>query len=515
MKLALLATLAVAELLAIIAAYQVFADIECRLTGVESACRLLRSMTARGLAVAAALGLYACLRPQSFAGLARRARNRPPAPAWPVLHGLGVALIFLPLPLFGAAGLNSNFAPALAIMSLGGALAAAGGLFWAVPPRGWLAWLKSGGAALFLVLGGALLVPDLALLLEPLWYVGALTNVTFALVHLILQSTGAAVWADLQQHVIGLDGFNVRIGSPCSGVEGLVLVTVFMGFYALLMRGSLRQARFWLVLYPLVLLASWAFNVARIAGLIMIGAWVSPGHALNGFHSYAGWLMFTLLALAVLVAVHRLRWLQAKPAAEAEEPLSHDPVAARIVPFIAMMVSGIIASAFWTDPEAGYPLRCLFMAVALWWALPALKRLEWRITWTDLLAGAAVGVGWLLTAPDAAPAEAAVPASLTWILFRVLGTTLLVPLIEELFFRGYVLARLDGDTVLRRLAALAISSALFGLLHGRFAAGVLAGAVFGILMLRSGRVSGPVAAHALANAVIAAWAAITSNWQLI
>ncbi|MEY8839189.1 exosortase E/protease, VPEID-CTERM system, partial [Cribrihabitans sp. XS_ASV171] len=101
----------------------------------------------------------------------------------------------------------------------------------------------------------------------------------------------------------------------------------------------------------------WALNVLRIAILIMIGAWISPEHALNGFHSYAGWLLFTLLAIGVLAVAHRWRWLHREEAVPAaSQPLSRDPIVARIAPFVVMMISGLVVQAFWPEPEAGYPL---------------------------------------------------------------------------------------------------------------------------------------------------------------
>ena len=63
--------------------------------------------------------------------------------------------------------------------------------------------------------------------------------------------------------------------------------------------------------------------------------------------------------------------------------------------------------------------------------------------------------------------------------------------------------------------ALIGSSLLFGLMHQRWIAGVAAGAVFAVLMVRSGRLSDAIAAHIAANAVIIAWAMILGQWTLL
>ncbi|MEY8838335.1 exosortase E/protease, VPEID-CTERM system, partial [Cribrihabitans sp. XS_ASV171] len=218
-RLLTVAALATLELLAIILVYQVMASIECRLTEMELACRALRSMTARGLAVLTALALFFWLRRTSFHRLTGLVKDQPGSTAWWGVHVFGLALIFLPLPLFGADAINDRFLPSLMMMGVGGLCAAAGALLATARAGAWTAWLRGDGFLLPLVLAGALLVPDLADSLRPLWYLRALTDITFALVYFVLLSTGAEVWADLSIHVIGLDGFNVQVGSPCSGVE--------------------------------------------------------------------------------------------------------------------------------------------------------------------------------------------------------------------------------------------------------------------------------------------------------
>ena len=77
-------------------------------------------------------------------------------------------------------------------------------------------------------------------------------------------------WPD--DHVIELGDFHVEVASACSGIEGLALVLGLSTLYALLFRAQLRQRRFWLVVVPIGLAASWTLNVLRIAALVAIGA---------------------------------------------------------------------------------------------------------------------------------------------------------------------------------------------------------------------------------------------------
>jgi len=63
--------------------------------------------------------------------------------------------------------------------------------------------------------------------------------------------------------------------------------------------------------------------------------------------------------------------------------------------------------------------------------------------------------------------------------------------------------------------ALIISSAAFGLLHGRWLAAFCAGLIYALLMLRQGRLSDAIAAHMTSNAVIIFWAVWAQQWSLL
>ncbi|SMP27350.1 exosortase E/protease, VPEID-CTERM system [Shimia sagamensis] len=514
-RLMTLAALAVAELLLVILAYQVMASIECRQTEIEAACRALRSMTARGLAVITVMALYFWLRPTGYRALADRAIAHPGHRIWMLFHLLGLVLIFLPLPLFGTAEISHAFTPTLIFLTIGGLLTAAGAIFWVTPLRVWRDWMRNDSYLLPLALFTGFLTPDFADLMRPLWEWSTLSSLTFFLVFLVLTLTGFDVGVHPPTYEIGVEGFWVQIASQCSGVEGIALITIFMGFYAVLMRPELRQKRFWLILFPLAVFASWLFNILRIAILIVIGARVSPEHALNGFHSYAGWLMFTALALLIVLIAHLAQWLHRTPlTTHPTATIRHDPLAARIVPFIVMMLSGVFVSAFWPDPEAGYPVRAALMALPLLFFLPALRDLWRRPSIEAALVGLVIGVAWITTAATQEPPQAETP-SLLWISTRLLGTILLVPIIEELFFRGYLLRRLHRDTLVWTVLAVGVSSLLFGFMHDRLLAGTLAGVAFGLLYLRRSETSDAIVAHIVANATIAIAALLTAKWALI
>ena len=96
---------------------------------------------------------------------------------------------------------------------------------------------------------------------------------------------------------------------------------------------------------------------------------------------------------------------------------------------------------------------------------------------------------------------------------------LVIPLVEELAFRGFLLPWLvspDFEKVDPRAwtwPAVILSSLAFGAIHEHWVLGTLAGVAFAAARLYRGRLSDAVLAHALANAVVAA-GALSGRWGL-
>lgn len=520
-----IALLLLAEVVLLAVLYQMVARIDCLDTDAYSMCRLLRSMVARAFAVFAAAGLLVWARPQAFMRFLHGAQSRADGLPWMAMHLLGLLSMLMPILLVGRGDLSAHFQLAALAWVLGGLAAAAGGALWIARPRDWQALFSDLGGRSALVLVVALLIPDLANTVLPVWDMTAMTALTFQMVCRLLVIAGPETFADPAGYIIGVAGFYVHIARQCSGVEGFALVSGFTLLYWLLFRESVRFWRFWLVVLPLAILLSWALNILRITGLILIGAYISPELAVDGFHSYAGWMLFTLLAMAILFGVQASPWLHHADHAPGKGPrLREDWIAARILPFIVFMLSGLLVAAFFHPAELGYPLRAMAMALVLAFFLPLYRKIEWRADPVALLAGVAVGVGWVLAQPggsdsgaEMAMVLATLPAAvwLLWAVARIVGTVLLVPVVEELFFRGYVMARIDDGSPLRKAIAVVISTALFALLHGRYLEAGLAGLVFAMVMLRRGRVGDAILAHMAANTIVALAALYKGDWGLI
>jgi CAAX prenyl protease-like protein len=97
----------------------------------------------------------------------------------------------------------------------------------------------------------------------------------------------------------------------------------------------------------------------------------------------------------------------------------------------------------------------------------------------------------------------------------------IVPMAEDLAFRGFLLRWLQSADFDRvpparwSWPAVLGSSVLFGLLHpGWWVAGTLAGVAYAAAYRMRGRLADAVVAHAVTNAVIAAFVLATGSWWL-
>ena len=122
----------------------------------------------------------------------------------------------------------------------------------------------------------------------------------------------------------------------------------------------------------------------------------------------------------------------------------------------------------------------------------------------------------------ARPAEASpyTPEACGWTLalVRVAGSAFVIAAVEELFWRGWLYRRLIAREVrtvpLRswNWEAFAIMVALFGVEHDRWLVGMAAGAVYGWLMLRTGRLWPAIVAHVLTNLVLGLYVLGTKSY---
>ncbi len=380
---------------------------------------------------------------------------------------------------------------------------------------------------ILLAIAAAVLVASAAAMSQQSW--SLLSEATFNVSAFWLQLYEQDVFADPAQRILGASGFRVNIAAACSGYEGIGLVTVFLSIYLWIFRSALRFPNAYLIL-PIGIAAIWILNSVRIAALISLGAHLSPEVAVTGFHSQAGWMMFLIVTIGIMLATHHLRFFHTGAIASSEPASPAFTEAVRLLtPFLAMTAAGIVAAAFTAEGHWLYALRVIAISVALLAAWRFYLNLDWRLQLEPVLLGALVGVVWIATDPGRHETSelgtwlvSLTPAAMAaWLILRLVGTIILVPIAEELAFRGYLHRKLIADkfeTVTEGAfswKALIVSSGLFALLHDRWLSGALAGVVFAIALYRSGKITGAITAHMSANAIIAFWAIVFGQWSLL
>lgn len=103
---------------------------------------------------------------------------------------------------------------------------------------------------------------------------------------------------------------------------------------------------------------------------------------------------------------------------------------------------------------------------------------------------------------------------------RFLVLAAVVPVMEELFWRSFLMRWIDAREFLGRDArtvsrvALALSSALFATEHSLWLAGLIAGLAYGWLFIRTNNLWAPVVAHTVTNAILGMWIVATGSWHL-
>ncbi len=218
------------------------------------------------------------------------------------------------------------------------------------------------------------------------------------------------------------------------------------------------------------------------------------------------------------------------------------PTAVRIAPFAAYILflaldaplsawlSGLGLDARWL-----YACRVGTAAALLVWfwreyaelARPA--RVPLRAWVAALLAGGAVFALWILPYPvwatlgsesaGFAPTRADGSVDPLLAAVRLSGAALVVPLMEELFWRSWLMRWMDNpdfhlvDPARVGLRALFAAAALFAVEHDLWLAGLLAGLTYGGLYMISRNLWVPVLAHAVTNGALGFWVLHRGAWH--
>jgi uncharacterized protein len=110
-------------------------------------------------------------------------------------------------------------------------------------------------------------------------------------------------------------------------------------------------------------------------------------------------------------------------------------------------------------------------------------------------------------------------AAIAWIGVRLLGSSLVVPVMEELFWRSFLMRYLikpdfravpmGAFTPLSFLG----TAILFGFEHHQVVAGIVAGLLYGLLLVHQKNLKGVILAHSVTNLGLGIYVVVTGNWM--
>ncbi|MBI3210341.1 MAG: CAAX prenyl protease-related protein [Candidatus Solibacter usitatus] len=209
-----------------------------------------------------------------------------------------------------------------------------------------------------------------------------------------------------------------------------------------------------------------------------------------------------------------------------------------VLPFVAFLVLLALDGKLGLSPGAEYPLRVVVLAAILWTF--SRKAIDWKVRQWPASVGLGLVVFLIWVAPDFFwPAyrthwlfqnsylgSAPVPnggysgMGVSALVFRSLRAVVLVPIIEELFWRNWLmrwLIRPDFQAVplgTYSRKAFWITAAFFALEHGAYwDVGLAAGILYNWWMIRTRSLGDCILAHAVTNAVLSAYVLGAGKWQ--
>ena len=203
-------------------------------------------------------------------------------------------------------------------------------------------------------------------------------------------------------------------------------------------------------------------------------------------------------------------------------------------------VGGLDWEKLWKDwLPVLYPLKTILAALLLWYFWPWYTRIFWGKLGLGAIFGLVGTVLWIGTEllcqkigisvkPD--PSALYNPDVLgggwkegLFLCVRVAGPSLVVPVMEELFFRDFLMRSLVGGVRFEEVPvgkftwlSLLGMSLLFGVNHGRmFVAGVIFGLLMGVLVIRTKSLGACIVAHGVTNCTLYLYVIFTGNWQFM
>jgi hypothetical protein len=220
------------------------------------------------------------------------------------------------------------------------------------------------------------------------------------------------------------------------------------------------------------------------------------------------------------------------------EKAQASPIYARVAPFIIfvglMILNGFLGK---DGPYVVYVFRTLVGAWLIWQMRPFVSEMRWSFSLEAVAIGIAAFVIWvaldpvfpknhILFTPTADDvwnpfARYGAGSGCGWffVTVRLLGSSLIVPPLEEVFWRSFLYRyciRTNFESLPFKTfhpTSFIVVSLMFGLEHYEWAQGFLCGMVFQWLAINKNRLSDAITAHAITNFLLGLWVLARGDWH--
>ncbi len=225
---------------------------------------------------------------------------------------------------------------------------------------------------------------------------------------------------------------------------------------------------------------------------------------------------------------------------------SASPLLARVAPFVIFLLLTAAQGQF--GPASAYWFYLAKTLVGLWLIFEIrshVAEMRWAFSWEAVAVGIGIFAVWvgingewttqnslwlklgLAHAPKTAPAawnpniQFGTSSALAWlfIVTRILGSTFIVPPLEEIFYRSFLYRYIASQNFLsvplNRFLPIPffVTALAFGLSHNEWLAGIICGAAYQWLVLRKNRLGDAMTAHAITNFLLGIWIVWRGAWQ--
>lgn len=230
--------------------------------------------------------------------------------------------------------------------------------------------------------------------------------------------------------------------------------------------------------------------------------------------------------------------LRPAPMNPLRELLQRSPGHARVAPFFIFVF--LTAGQAFLGVDAKYWVYLLKTLVGIWliWEARALvPEMRWAVSWEAVAVGVLVCVLWVGLDPyysmnhiffKPTPGDEWNPvdrygagSAMAWLFIgvRILGSSLVVPPLEEVFYRSFLYRKFIKDDFMQvpmgyfAGASFVVVSVLFGFMHYQWLPGILCGMLYLGLVIRKKRLGDAMTAHAITNFLLGIWVVWQGAWQ--